>query len=678
MFVSVLEIAEDGKQALKKTFDLRGNKIPPSKAEVEAAEKADRASLRQSRDVGEGMSRRSLPPLPTSGRATPNEYHASPAPNVSSGYLHPANQSAQLPTSVANAEYHVSPTQHPVGFNTDTQRGVNEQGTYEVPRHMYRNTGIPQNIHDNVTPVHEKSQISNTMYTSTPVSSPSQGSFGFQTSPLPIRSSGTEQKQPGPWKTEQYASRGNIKEGLTGMEAPDTHSPSGVISNQRFFPTQQSFGRLYPTDLNPLSHGGRVSPPIRSRIAELEVAMGISPNQTPGSVSHTFPKASVQSFEDSFTGLREPRPVQNYNTAASPPQSKLLMAPNGRSPVLTTTPQGTAMKSNVSTQSFGDSFTGLRETTGTPRNSGGMGGGTSHDSLGDSFTGLRKTSVTPNYARDMGGATSNDSLGDSFTGLGLRSNKNSNAQNHDDNPFKTEILKTNRITPPVPPKPKIKRIPTPIPEETSTTPIDKVATGIVKKAVEDSIAKNIVHSTMEESLAQNIVNKTVKDSVDRTHLNAKETVTNVENKHEYEVDSVQRDDSERSENEPVDTSAGDTNENPSLLDDESEYRSESNKSNSSDYEEEDEQESDVIVMTSGGEDETVDELVEDVLGRTIDNLAVDEVIDDIIHVTSNEAPAAGNETLDHMLDEVVKKSSHETIEIHKVPSNTSSEEEVNV
>ena len=678
MFVSALEIAEDGKQAFATTFGFRGNKGPPSKAEVEAAEKADRAKSVQSRDLAEGMNRRSLPSIPTSGRATPNEYETNQAPNVSSGYLHPESQSAQPSTSEANAEYQARA--HPVKFNTDTQRGLHEHGTYEFPRsseqphqhffhdannhpankgpHMYSNTGIPQNKHENVTPVHEKSQMSSNVYTSTPVSSPSQGSFGFQTSPLTMRPSGPEKKQPGPWKMEQHVSRSSINEGLTGMETPHIYSPSGQISNQGYFP---SSGRMYPTGPSPLSHGERVTPPIRSKIAELEAAMGFSPNHS----AHPFQEASVQSFEDSFTGLRERQPVQNYGLAASSPQSKLQRdtsmqsmgdsftglrgTSNERSPVFMPTPQRTDMKSNVSIQSFGDSFTGLREA-----------------------------SVTPNHTR--GGATSNDSLGDSFTGLGLRSNKNTNAQADEDNSFKKEILKPKKITPPVPPKPIIKRKPNSIPEETPMTSIDNVAKGIVKNAVEDSIAKNIVHSTVEEGLAQNLVDKAVKSSVDGTHLNAKETTTDVENEMDVGVgvDSVQRDDSERSENDPVDTSADDTNENPSLLEDESEYHSESNKSSSNDYDEGDEQESDVIVMTSGGEDEAVDDVVDDVLGRAVDSLAVDELVDDIIRVTSNEALASKNEALDDMFDEVVKKSSHETIGIQKGPSNTSSEEEVNV
>ena len=666
MFVSVLEIAEDGKQALGTTFGFRGKKGPPSKAEVEAAEKADRAKSIQYKDLAEGMIRRSLPSVPTSVRATPNEYQTNQAPNVSSGYLHPESQSAQPSTSEANAK-----------FNTDIQRGLHEHGTHEFPRyseqphqkffhdanfplanrgpHMYSTTDIPQNNYENVTPVHEKSQISSNVHTSTPISSPSQGSFGFQTLTMP--SSGTEKKQPDPWKTEQH-SRSSINEGLTGIGPPDIYSRSGQTSNQGFF---QSPGRMYPTGPSPLSHGERVTPPIRSKIAELEAAMGISPSHSAGRVSHPFQEASVQSFEDSFTGLREPQPVQNYSVAASSPQSKLWSGAStqsigdsftglrgtskGRSPVLTATPQRTDMKSNVSIQSFGDSYTGLRETP-----------------------------VTPNHTR--GGAPSHDSLGDSFTGLGLRSNKNTNAQSHEDNSFKKEIPKTKKITPPVPPKPIIRRTPKSIHEETPMTSIDNVAKGIVKKAMEDSIAKNIVHSTMEEGLAQNLVDTAVKSSVDSTHMNAKETITDVEDKHGD--DSVQRDDSERSENDPVDTSADDTNENPCLPDDESEYHSESNKYSSNDFDEGDEQESDVIVMTSGGEDETVDEVVDDVLGRAVDSLAVDEVVDDIIRVTSNEALTAKNEAPDGMFDEIVKKSSHETIEIQKGPSNTSSEEEVNV
>ena len=245
---------------------------------------------------------------------------------MSSGYLQPANRESQNVTG--------------------------GQRTYEVPRYSgepgptpLHDANVPRKHHDssNVSNTYEnslsfqdKSEVQNAMYTSTPVTSPSQGSLGFQTTPLSAHSLGYERKPYDPYNTGQNVQAEHMNDGLTGMGTPTSYRTSPAIIT----PGGQSANRLiYPTSPNHITHGGRVTPPIRSRIAELEAAMGIGPDQSRGSELHPIINHSTQSFEDSFTGLKEPQFVQDTSNTG---QMKLLK--------------------DQSTESVGDSFTGLKES----------------------------------------------------------------------------------------------------------------------------------------------------------------------------------------------------------------------------------------------------------------------------------------------------------------------------
>ena len=292
----------------------------------------------------------------------------------------------------------------------------------------------------------------------------------------------------------------------------------------------------------------------------------------------------------------------------------------------------TAVESNVSTQSLGDSFTGLRKTSGSP------------------------------ISKAQAGGSSNDSLGDSFTGL--KSNVNWNAQPHEDHSFKMEIPNSSKLAPPIAPKPIVKNVPNAPVEKSAPTPsLNQTATGIVKKAMEDGIAQKIVHRTVEAGIAKDFVDKTLKNTINSSQISAQESEPQQESSPVHNI--------------PTDSSAEDTDENPSIS-----YKDSRTTINSSFIDEEEdgntEREVDVIIMPSSEDDSPVDEVIEDALERAVESIKVDEVIDDVIKVTSNEALATADKALEDMLDSVTKKSSHETIGVYKMPSNSSSEEEINV
>ena len=478
---------EEGQHVTRDSFDICCNTFPaqpPSKRQIEAAE-------RESRATPEGASRRSLPPTPGAGGSTENvPYGADPVPNISSGYLQPTNRNTQMSSSMTTAESHVKPTQHPIEFNTEIQKGIKEERIYEYPRYaeiptnkplMDQNIGHYEPLGDPQVP-HSYETIQKAppyIYTSTPVPSPNntaQSSLGALTSPVV--------KHP----SERKVSNENLGvEGLTGAEVPDVHMP-------RNYQQSVSSGLLHyqPGGPRPLAHTGRVSPPIRARISDLEVALGFrSPEPLPPkSYPPAYPQQpaarndSSQSFGDSFTGLKEPARIH----FGSPLQTRL---------------------SNASNQSLGDLFTGLKENlhrhhVGTAQSTtpqtGTLTSNISNQSFGDSFTGLRQPITTQtNVTNPIENTSSNQSVGDRFTGLRPSNNRNTNATSLSLGDDASKVSTVRKDPPLLSPKPRAHRISfSPSIEEDLVVPtIDEVATDIVKKTMEDSLAKNIIDKTVK-------------------------------------------------------------------------------------------------------------------------------------------------------------------------------------